>query len=101
DFDKRCDVLIGWNRDYYEEEAGDLNRELVESLVGRPWPTLPLEDIVILARGLVAHPAPDIDARGELAGQTESPGVSDARQHLQSALNHRGESQARVAWEQD
>jgi hypothetical protein len=103
EFDGRSDILVGWARDWYEVDAGELQRETVGELVGRPWPTLPLEDLVALARRQMESPAlaeVDIDQRVELC-TTDTPSMADAKRQLNQALNHRGHSSARVAWEKD
>ena len=101
EFDERSDVLIGWDRDWYEIDAGELQRETVGALVGRPWPTLPLEDLVALAsRELPAIATIDCDQRIELAGDRTTPAVQETKQQLDQLLHNQGIN-ARIAWEKD
>lgn len=105
-FDGRSDILRGWNRDFYEVDSSDLTREQAGQLVGRPWPVLPLLELFMLvhADGPVENDYLGIaDERVELAlgHQSSTPAIADAKRQLDAALNHRGQSSARVAWERE
>jgi hypothetical protein len=90
-WDSRSDVLIGWNRDFYQEEV-DITREKAAELVGRPWPVLPIAELVALASGrLPVTCCVPVDVPVELADDVspDGPAMQDAKRQLRSVLDRR------------
>jgi hypothetical protein len=97
------DAVPGWNIDRYEQDAFGLTRAQIGRLLGRTWPTLPIEDLLAIADGFTERgesPLNESIELSEAAAATEgveqlSPHLADAKRQLHSAIERR------QAWESE
>jgi hypothetical protein len=74
-----ANVRAGWFVDVYQEDVGDLDEESLNQLLFGPLLQLPIAELLRPVTGNMAK----------------------AKRQLQSALKHRGNSKARIAWEKE
>jgi hypothetical protein len=91
------DAAPGWNIDRYEQDATGLTRAQIGRLLGRTWPTLPVEDLLAIADGFLtcgAAPLNESIELSEAAAAVEgveqlAPHMADAKRQLASAIDRR------------